>query len=508
MHLSKEEVHALMAPTQDTHEVVNEWLASHGLDESSLVRSSIKDWVSFLVPVSLAEEMFDTHFHVYKHDQSAEAVIRTTSYSLPEVLHAHIDLVHPMIMYTSPKPFRSALHFAGGERRDVDVMATTTGTVTSPSGNTVNASCKSTITPDCLRQLYNVGNYTSSASNGNSIAVTAYIQEYANFADYQQFLRAQAPDAAGSNFSVISIAGGQNNQTLNQSGEEAALDIDYAFSLAHPIPSTFYTVGGTPTGINWTLPILEFIDYVLNQTDIPQVISTSYGQPEDTVPFSYANKVCQGFAALGARGVSVLFASGDYGVGLCEANATNPQFQPQWPATCPYVTSVGATQDIPEVAWQYSGGGFSSYYPRPPYQDEAAQAFLSQVGSAYEGQYNSSGRGHPDISAQGVNYLIIKGGNVTSASGTSASSPVVAALVAMLNDARIKAGMSTLGFLNPLLYSQGASALNDITKGSNPGCGTPGFNATKGWDPVTGLGTPDFSRLKDLVLSSNISLSD
>ena len=60
--------------------------------------------------------------------------------------------------------------------------------------------------------------------------------------------------------------------------------------------------------------------------------------------------------------------------------------------------------------------------------------------------------------------------------------------------------MSPLGFLNPFLYSTGASALNDITSGDNPGCDTDGFPAIPGWDPVTGFGTPNFGKLVDIAL--------
>ena len=76
--------------------------------------------------------------------------------------------------------------------------------------------------------------------------------------------------------------------------------------------------------------------------------------------------------------------------------------------------------------------------------------------------------------------------------GTSAAAPVVAALVTLLNDARIAAGKSSLGLLNPLLYSiadgDQQAVFNDITDGHNPGCGSPGFWAGVGWDPVTGVG--------------------
>lgn len=87
----------------------------------------------------------------------------------------------------------------------------------------------------------------------------------------------------------------------------------------------------------------------------------------------------------------------------------------------------------------------------------------------------------------------------------SASTPTVAAIIALLNDARLRNGLSSLGFLNPLLYGKGTGGLNDIVGRSSKGCQnqniTPpaGWKVTKGWDPVTGLGTPDFRMLKAIV---------
>jgi len=131
-----------------------------------------------------------------------------------------------------------------------------------------------------------------------------------------------------------------------------------------------------------------------------------------------------------------------------------------------------------------------------------------------------SGRGFPDVAAQGTNFQVVVGGKITSVGGTSASAPVCptqawprpifagsdvsdqtfASVVSLLNDARIAAGISPLGFLNPWLYTTGFNGLNDIVGGNNPGCGTAGFTAVKGWDPVTGLGTPNFGLLKDIAL--------
>jgi tripeptidyl-peptidase I len=95
---------------------------------------------------------------------------------------------------------------------------------------------------------------------------------------------------------------------------------------------------------------------------------------------------------------------------------------------------------------------------------------------------------------------------------------VWAAVVGLLNDARLRAGKKPLGFLNPWLYKTGYTGLTDITSGAGVGCDgvngqtgepvpgggiVPGayWNATKGWDPVTGLGVPDFQKLKTLVLA-------
>ena len=61
-------------------------------------------------------------------------------------------------------------------------------------------------------------------------------------------------------------------------------------------------------------------------------------------------------------------------------------------------------------------------------------------------------------------------------SGTSAAAPAFAGIISMLNDARLSKGKPSLGFLNPLLYSKLSGAFNDVTSGSNPGCGTTGFN--------------------------------
>lgn len=83
-------------------------------------------------------------------------------------------------------------------------------------------------------------------------------------------------------------------------------------------------------------------------------------------------------------------------------------------------------------------------------------------------------------------------------SGTSASAPLTAGIFTLVNDALLASGKSPLGFLNPWLYSKGYKGLTDITNGTSHGCNVDGFPVTKGWDPVTGFGTPNFPDLVKL----------
>jgi tripeptidyl-peptidase-1 len=158
----------------------------------------------------------------------------------------------------------------------------------------------------------------------------------------------------------------------------------------------------------------------------------------------------------------------------------------------------------PEVAASFSGGGFSDYFERPYYQENAVSDFLDELGDHYAGLYNRSGRGYPDIAALATEFSIVLNDNVRSTGGTLCALSTVAGIVSLMNDFLISKRKAPLGFLNPWLYDEEdglAEGLNDITYGSNQGCGTGGFLATPGWDPVTGLGMPDFRKLLNLVIA-------
>lgn len=139
----------------------------------------------------------------------------------------------------------------------------------------------------------------------------------------------------------------------------------------------------------------------------------------------------------------------------------------------------------------------------PSYQSSAVAHYLKTYPPPYGAdRYNNTGktRGFPDVSANGANYIVAIQDDFYFVYGTSCSSPVFGSLVNLINEQRLKAGKNPVGFLNPTLYAN-AAVLKDVTAGGNQGCGTAGFEAVPGWDPVTGLGTPDYNKMLKLFLS-------
>jgi len=245
------------------------------------------------------------------------------------------------------------------------------------------------------------------------------------------------------------------------------------------------------------------------------VHSVSYGNDEaQQSSADYMREANAAFQKLGAMGLSVLFASGDQGVLGREGYPNDPRgYHPDFPAASPYITAVGGTDFAAkgvigaEKAWTQGGGGFSDTFAVPSYQQAAVSGYLSKAtGLPASSKWNATGRGYPDVAALGGQqnpYCIRAGSMFAGVAGTSASSPVVAAVFAKLNELRLAKGGKPLGFLNPWIYKVGATGFNDVTQGRN--CGSPfcagdaGFPAVAGWDAATGFGTPNYEKLSQLI---------
>ncbi|KAF9892943.1 polynucleotide 3'-phosphatase [Aspergillus nanangensis] len=505
-HLAIRDIQEFLRPSDRVSGKLLSWLESEYVPSESIENHG--NWITFTVPISQAESILKTRFYEFHHEDSGQVTTRTLEYSVPEEVHPYVHLIQPTTRFGR---FRS-------EAEKVHLQPTTA------TGEDLTANCSSTINPGCLRELYRIHDGNPRPDPRNRLGISGFLEEYARYSDFQEFMKTYGPGQADANFTVISINGGLNLQNSSTPSSEASLDIQYAASMAYDALMTFYTTagrgpGGPETdqpsaGSSDNEPYLEQLHYLLNLPDeeLPAVLSTSYGEDEQSLPESYTNATCSLFAQLGARGVSVIFSSGDSGPGdPCRTNdgRDSPRFQPAFPASCPFVTSVGGTYGIdPERAIDFSGGGFSERFPRPLYQKASVDNYLEKLGNRWDGLFNRGGRGIPDVSAQAQNFLIVDHGSIGKIGGTSASAPVFAGIISRLNAVRLKHNKSRLGFLNPWLYSL-HGGFSDIVEGGSVGCGSPqgqiphaGWNATAGWDAVTGLGTPLYDVLS--AMTSNL----
>jgi hypothetical protein len=209
------------------------------------------------------------------------------------------------------------------------------------------------------------------------------------------------------------------------------------------------------------------------------------------------------FTQMIAQGQSFFTASGDSGA---YSNGVMP------PADDPNVTSVGGTaltttgpggSWLAESAWSGSGGGVSTTYPIPSYQQS--------VNMAAQGGSNTM-RNMPDVALTGAvqMYLIFNNGQQTAVGGTSAATPLWAAFTALVNQQAAANSQPAVGFLNPMLYSIGTgtgynSAMHDITTGNNGFAAIPGYDLTTGWGSPTGQ--PLINDLSSMPSAPSFTLS-
>ncbi|KAJ7184560.1 subtilisin-like protein [Mycena filopes] len=476
--LSKEAVEAFARPSDETTAAVTQWLSDNGIESTPV--SAAGDWLSIAVPVAKANELLKADFSVFTHTESGQESIRTLEYSIPSSLQQHIKLFTPTTSFTSG-------------RRAGPVMIKSNVT---PTPLATAAGCSSTITPTCLQTMYKIPK-TAATNKSSVIGVAGFDDQFANQADLTQFLKAQRTDIASTTaFTLTSVDGGTNSQTRSQAGVEANLDIQYTVGLATGVPVTFVSVGET-TKDGADEGFLDIITALIAEKTPPQVLTTSYGfNKEADLSKSLTFAMCDSYMQLTARGVSIMFASGDGGVAATPGESCSGKaFLPTFP-TCPFVTLVGATTgSAPETGAGLSAGGFSNYFPLQTWQTTVAQAYIKSIGTEYAGLYNTTGRAYPDVAASGENVLIVQDASTGLVDGTSCSSPIFASVIGLLNSELLAAGKPVLGYLNPWLYAN-PQAFNDITSGSNPGCGTQGFPAKIGWDPVTGLGSPNYPLMR------------
>jgi len=280
----------------------------------------------------------------------------------------------------------------------------------------------------------------------------------------------------------------------NSPDDEVMLDVEVVGCIASGALIVVYFAPNTTLG--W----LRAVSTAINDSyHNPSVISISWGGPETSWSSGALELMNYEFQSAGALGVTICAAAGDQGY---TDGVPGTKAYVDFPASSPYVVACGGTRlnssggtITAESVWNDSpssatGGGVSAVFPVPSYQSSA------NVPPSVNPP-NLPGRGVPDVAGDAdpnTGYLIRVDGRDEIIGGTSAVAPLWAALLTLINQ-----GLgSPLGFVNPLLYSQGLAGLgfNDIVTGNN---GAGGYHAGPGWDACSGLGTPDGTELAGVL---------
>ncbi|KAK0879533.1 hypothetical protein LTR87_006620 [Friedmanniomyces endolithicus] len=299
---------SMFAAPMEAQNNVTSWLQGCGASNIA----SDGSFVTFTTTVGQANAMLNTTFGFYTNGDAVK--LRTMGYSIPDELSEMIDLVAPTTYFGNTKAQRRVSAPIPKAKRSV--MAK----------RQLNASCEITIqypisanttqpftllSPQCLKELYNVTDYSVDVSAGSTIAFGSFLNQSASYSDLAMFEKIF--NIPSQNFTVKAlINGGVDNQnaTTEQDGE-ANLDVQNIISIVDGLPVTEYITGGFPPFIpdllepNASLesnePYLNYYQYLLAQpnSNLPYVISNSYGDNENTVPERYAQRVCNMIGMMG-----------------------------------------------------------------------------------------------------------------------------------------------------------------------------------------------------------------
>ncbi|CAF1085679.1 unnamed protein product [Didymodactylos carnosus] len=388
------------------------------------------------------------------------------------------------------------------------------------------------VTPSLLASLYNVSmSIVKQKRLPKSRQAVVGFSEYYNLKSYKAFAQTY-----GKNFNLrFGKVYGDDYTNKSYDEGETSLDMEYMAAMGAGIVTDY--ISSTSAGVSYaplfaTLALLESN----KRNVVPLVYSISYGTDSTDVGPKIVRMNDIQFMKMGVSGKSVFASAGDDGI--ASSTGCTKRFITEYPAASPYVTAVGATQLVLSVTnnCRYiaqeprkcleeivaytndlteclitSGGGFSIYHTRPTWQKKMVQNYLSTANKRLPPltYFNKNNRAYPDITLLGHDYSTKqKGGRVDlSEDGTSASSPATAGLFSLINDQRLKLGMKPLGFVNPLLYQLAETnpeVFYDIVKGENNCnsagvCCPYGFEAQKGYDPVSGIGSINHGLLMELL---------
>ncbi|EXV06545.1 peptidase S53 family protein [Metarhizium robertsii] len=555
-HFTTQQIVDLFAPSEQSINQVKTWLVSSGIPAGSIALSNSKGWINFNTTASELESLLKTKFYLYTNNATDGVYFGTEAYSLPHDVSSLVDFVMPGISFTQMQKKTARIAHPSSSKLQ--------GASIDPNGTDhcdtyVTPRCISALYQIPPAKLANPNNTLGIFETEGDV----YSQEDLN--QFYAAAAPGIPKGTGPIIHLINGATAPNPPSSAGTESDLDFEIAIPIIYPQKTSLYQIQYPGNAGYKNFNYIFNDFLDAFsgpychdngdegsgkeCNDLTPPNVLSVSWGDSEDPSLVSFhkvrrraciapeariqpnhdfAQRQCTEWMKYGLQGTSVFVASGDYGV--AENTCLGPKqniFVPDGLCGCPYITAVGSTY-LPkgakvgdsEVATERfsSGGGFSNIFATPEWQHSAVSEYLTEHKPSYKsynttdgklpssgGIYNRGGRGYPDISAIGDNGVVVVGGSQGTIGGTSMSAPLVAAIFNRINEERLNIGKSPVGFINPALYkAYSKKAFNDITKGDQPGgggCGTTGFSAASGWDPVTGLGTPKYTQLLEYFLS-------
>ena len=298
----------------------------------------------------------------------------------------------------------------------------------------------------------------------------------------------------------VSVDGGGNIPILNPDADgEVTLDIEVAGAIAPGATIAVYFAPNTDKGF------IDALNSAVHDTvRKPSVISISWGGPEDFSKETFRDGINRALSDAAQLGVTVCVAAGDSGSSDLDEQFSDGKPHADFPASSPFALGCGGTAlqgsgttITSETVWNggrkggATWGGVSNVCPIPSYQSGS---------SVPDSPTGTKGRGVPDVSGvadPATGYQVVIAGKTTPPmGGTSAVAPLWAGLIALINQKLAAAGKPPVGFLNPLLYGPLAGDLRDIVTDNNDIDGDLGnYSAKVGWDPCTGLGSPNGAKL-------------
>ncbi|KAL7945380.1 peptidase S8/S53 domain-containing protein [Trichoderma barbatum] len=564
-HMTRDEVNDLFAPHNDSVDAVHNWLEAEGIKIERMSQSDNRQWIQFHATVEELENLLNANYDIYEDKNTGIRQVGTDEYSIPTDLLNHFDYITPAttrLQVSGDVETRKVRRQVKRDDPDDVILAAPLfgADVTSNCNDFITPRCirnmynipfgSSAIEGNELgiyeRQPYNqtqLGYFFQKFAKEiptNTTPLYSLIDGALLFSDNDTDhttgdgeamldIEVAYPIVHPQNIRLYNVDDLHWQVTPTQGYFNTFLDaIDGSYCNR-----TAFNITGDSPKFDPTYPDPDGYTGkrmcgVFKPTN---VISISWSPEERQRSVNYDRRQCSERMKLSLQGVTVVAATGDNGVagngGSCiESTEGNFNiFNPLALTNCPYVLAVGETQLAPghsdgragnEIATddEFSSGGFSNIYPAPEWQKSAIEKYFKENPSPYKfynttlskdigangGVFNRGGRGFPDVSAVGHRVVCTRFDSVFLGGGTSAAAPIVAAMLTRINEERLKAGMPTLGFVTPALYAN-PSVFNDITVGSSSGCSTTGFAAAKGWDPVTGLGTPDYPKLLKYLMS-------